>query len=784
MLRLPRHALLALPLHHVPRHRQHAIAAACLAVGAWPSAWAQAAPPSDEKAPVIVEANDVRARPDLDAVAEGDALLRQGPIEIRADRLSYDQATDTARANGNVRISRDGNVYSGPELQLKLGTYEGYFVNPTYFFSRTQAGGSATRLDFMGKDVALATGGNYTSCPREGDATPAWLLSTDRVRMDFPNNEGIAEGAVLRFYGVPILAAPVLSFPLTEARKSGWLPPTTSVDNKSGLQLSVPYYWNIAPNRDATLTPTVIAKRGVGLGTEFRYLERSDEGSLNLFTLPNDRLTGHSRHSAGYLHEGNLFGTGYYKADVVRVSDNDYWKDFPGDYPSLTPRLLTGDAQVHAPVFGNWKTYARVLRWQLLQDATDPIEAPYDRYPQVGIRGTQVLPGGLVFGMETEYNRFTNPNDITRDDRNNLNRIPGERWHTLGSLSWPIGTPGWSFVPKVSFNAASYKLDRALTAGEFAGQRQLSRTIPTFSLDSAWVLERDTTWFRRDMHQTLEPRLYYVKTPYRDQTGLPRFDSAARDFNFDSIYSDNEFSGIDRVSDAHQVTAGVTTRMLDAQTGAEALRVGIAQRFLLSDQRITTDGDRDGNGTPNTESVSDLLLMGSTSFWPQWKLEAGVQYSPEISRTERSLFSARYSPGPYRTLYSAYRFKRNESEQVELGWQWPIYGRVRDSKSPPSQQCAGAWYSVGRVSYSMRESRVTDSVLGFEYDAGCWIGRLVAKRVSTSRQEATTQLGFEIEFVGLSRLGTNPLKVLKDNIPGYRLLRDDTPTEASSPTAP
>ncbi len=767
---------LSLPLHLVPRHRPHAIAAACLAALACSSVSGQFAPaPADEKAPIEVEAAEVRARPDLDVVAEGDATLRQGPLEIRADRLSYDQASDTARATGNVCISRDGNTYRGPELQLTLGSYHGYFLNPTYYFARTQAGGSAERLDFLGRDVALATGGNYTSCPRDDGQEPAWLLSTTRVRMDFPNNEGIAEGAVLRFYGVPILAAPVLSFPLTEARKSGWLPPTTSVDNKSGLQLSVPYYWNIAPNRDATFTPTIIAKRGVGLGTEFRYLERSDEGMLNLDVLPHDRLAGHSRSAFGFLHEGNFFGTGYYTADVVRVSDNDYWKDFPGDYPSLTPRLLTGDAQIHAPVFGDWKTYARVLRWQLLQNDTDPIDAPYDRYPQVGLRGRQALPGGFEFGLETEYNRFVNPKDIAPSA---AGRMTGERWHTIGALSWPHVTPGWTLVPRFSFNAASYGLDRPLTAGEFNGQRRFGRTIPTFSLDSAWVLERSTTWFSRAMQQTLEPRLYYVKTPYRDQTGLPMFDSAERDFNFDSIYSDNAFSGVDRVSDAHQVTAGVTTRMFDAQTGAEALRLGIAQRFLLSDQRITPDG------TVETQRVSDVLLMGSTSFWPQWKLEAGMQYSPEISRTKRSMFSASYSPGGYRTLYGAYRFKREESEQVELGWQWPIYGRVRESKALPTQTCSGAWYSVGRVNYSLRESRVTDSVLGFEYDAGCWIGRVVAKRVSTGQQEATTQLGFEIEFVGLSRLGTNALGVLKDNIPGYRLLRDDTPAQGLPPTAP
>jgi LPS-assembly protein len=743
-----------------------------------PAVWAQALPPAPaasaaDKPPAIVEAQEIRARPDLDVVAEGDAQFRQGTIDIRADRLSYDQATDTARAQGNVRVLRDGNTYSGPEMQLQLLRFEGYFISPTYFFSRTKAGGTATRIDFMNENVAVATGGNYTSCPREGPDEPAWLLSTRRVRMDFANNEGSAEGAVLRFYGVPILAAPVLSFPLTDARKSGWLPPTTGLDNKSGLQLSVPYYWNIAPNRDATLTPMVIAKRGVGLGTEFRYLEPSFDGAVNLNVLAHDRITGHSRGSLGLVHEGQLPRRGFYSASVARVSDDEYWKDFTRDYPSHTPRLLAADVQATAPVFGDWKTYARVLRWQLLQDTANPIsEAPYDRYPQIGARGTQALPGGLEFGLETEFNRFTNP-DGNLDDT----RMTGSRSHALGSLSWRYVTPGWSFVPKVSVNAASYSVDRPLVAGEFAGRMRFARTIPSFSLDSAWVLERNAQWFNRSMRQTLEPRLFYVQTPYRNQTGLPRFDSAERDFNFDSIYTDNAFSGIDRVTDAHQVTAGVTTRMLDAQTGAEALRLGVAQRFLLSDQRVTPDEK------PITQRLSDLLLLGSSSFWPQWKLDAGVQYSPELHRTVRSTTGVRYSPGPFRTISAAYRFKREESEQVELGWQWPLYGRVRGEAASGSAggKCSGTWYSAGRVSYSLRESRVTDSVLGLEYDAGCWIGRLVVKRLSTSQVEATTQLGFEIEFVGLSRLGTNPLRVLKDNIPGYRLLRDDPPPTASAP---
>ncbi len=751
-----------------------------LAAGTAPFAAAQVAMPSPAKPPVVVEAQDIRARPDQDVVAEGDAQLRQGEVEIRADRLSYDHASDLAKGTGRVRVTRDGNIYSGTELQLQLQRFEGYFIEPTYFFSRTQAGGQASRIDFLGEDRANAADATYTSCPRDGTGDPAWLLSADNVQMNFAENEGIADGAVLRFYGVPILAAPKLSFPLTDARKSGWLPPSVGLDDKSGLKLSVPYYWNIAPNRDATLTPIIISKRGVGLGTEFRYLEPSYQGTLNLNLLSNDRLAGRSRGALRVEHEGSFLGNGFYQAQLGRVSDDNYWKDFPGEVPSLTPRLLGADLMARKD-FGNWNTYARVLRWQVLQDLTQPvneIEAPYDRLPQIGVRGAERIWGGLEVGLEAEVNHFT-----TADGNRDPSRTVGTRLHALGSISWQHVTPGWTLVPKLSVNAAHYALDRPLgsepgsppAAGKFAGRKEFGRAIPTFSIDSGWVFERDSTWFGRAMRQTLEPRLLYVKTPYHDQTGLPKFDTAGKDFNFDSIYTDNAFSGIDRVSDAHQVTAGIGTRFFDSQTGAEALRLGIAQRYLLADQRITPEDE------VLTRRASDVLLLGSSTFWEKWKLDAGLQYSPDIKRTVRSIVGVRYSPGAYRTINTAYRLKRGESEQVELGWQWPLYGPARaDARPTVADRCSGTWYSVGRLSYSLRDSRITDSILGLEYDSGCWIGRVVAKRLSTSQQEATTQLGFEIEFIGLSRLGTNALGVLKDNIPGYRMLREDVP----APLAP
>ncbi|MEO6661082.1 MAG: hypothetical protein ABIN44_12375 [Burkholderiaceae bacterium] len=215
--------------------------------------------------PIFLNAQELRSRPDLETVAEGAVEFRRGGLVLRADRLTYETPDDLAIARGHVRISQDGNVYSGPELQLKVQRFEGFFLNPTYYFSRTGAGGSAQRIDFLDEYRAVASGATYTSCTSDGGGTPAWLLSTDRVKLDFASNEGVADGAVLRFMGVPILAAPHLSFPLTDARKSGWLPPDVGLDSKSGLQLAIPYYCNIAPNRDATFTPEISTRRGIGL---------------------------------------------------------------------------------------------------------------------------------------------------------------------------------------------------------------------------------------------------------------------------------------------------------------------------------------------------------------------------------------------------------------------------------------------------------------------------------------------------------------------------------------
>ncbi len=711
--------------------------------------------------PVLLRADQLQLRPDVGAVAEGSVELRRAGTVIRADRLQYDSATDIAKAQGQVFVGRDGVNYRGPELQLQLQRFEGFFLQPEFEFETLGAGGRAARIDFLDSNRARAIQAVYSSCPRDAGSEPDWLLRTKSVKLDFEANEGVAEGAVLQFLGVPILGLPVLSFPLSDDRKSGWLPPSIGLDSRSGFELGVPYYWNIAPNRDATITPTVMTRRGLSLDNEFRYLEPQHVGRLRLHLMPWDSSVDRSRHAWDIEGEGGLPGALNYKVRFLQVSDDSYWKDFPKLVSSTSPRLLTQDVSLErllATGLGPLTAYARLQHWQVLQtgSGTDLIIAPYQRSPQLGLYLQPQLPGGLRASLETELNRFT----LTQGTAN-PNLPEGWRWHALGQISRPMLQPGGWLIPKLTLNAARYTVD---TVG--GGQQQASRVIPTASLDAGLVLERSTSWFGQPQRQTLEPRLLYVNTPYRDQSALPNFDSAERDFNAVSIYGESAFSGIDRVSDAHQITAGFTTRLVDAASGAETLRLGLAQRIRLRDQRVVM-----GGGAPLSQRFSDVLLEGGTSVFNPWRLDAALQYDPDKQRVVRAIGGVRYQPGPFRTLSVGYRLARGLTEQVELGWQWPLY----DSPARPvgaSGGCGGKLYGVGRLNYSARDRRLTDSLVGLEYDAGCWIARIVSERLSTGRAEATTRLLLQLELVGLSRLGSNPLQVLKDNIPGYRLLRE------------
>ncbi|WP_297650699.1 LPS assembly protein LptD [Hydrogenophaga sp.] len=732
-----------------------------------------------DRAPTFVSGERIEGQTDGVTTIEGDAELRRHDTVIRADRLEFDQRSREARAQGHVLINRAGDRFEGPELQLNVDTFEGHFEQPEFTLLNNEGKGDASRIDFLGEDKAVAHDARYSTCPRTpgADWMPDWLVRATRIEFDNVAETGAATGGVLEFKGVPILGWPYFTFPLTDTRKSGLLPPTINIDNINGLELTLPYYLNIAPNLDATLYPTLMSKRGVDLGAEVRYLQPTYAGQVRGAFMPSDPLRDSDRWGYSWQHDQNLSGTRLapggstgLRINVNRVSDDDYWRDFPRATASLTTRLLAGDA-VLSWNRGPWSVSAGAYSWQTLQDVDAPIVPPYDRLPSVAVRysrGDARLAGlnDWNWSLTGEYTRFESDPLLTRQTN-------GSRSLAIADLSRRWETPGWFIKPRAQLHATQYHFDDPLANGA----RSASRVLPTVSLDGGMVFERDARYFGRGFVQTLEPRAFFTWTPYRDQSLLPNYDSAANDFNFATIFSENVFGGNDRISDTRAVTVGASSRLLDPTSGAEIVRVGLAQRYLIRNQNVfLPNASGLPGGDPVEERLSDVLLATRVQWSPSWMVDTNFQYSPGSRESVRTTLAARYTPSRYRVLSAAYRLQRGVSEQYELGWQWPLNGlwETPARTSVPGRGLgAGQWYSVGRINYSVPDKKVVDLVAGFEYDAGCWIGRVVLERLQRSALSANQRILFQLEFSGFSRLGSNPLKTLKDNVPRYQYLREE-----------
>ncbi|RFO96461.1 LPS-assembly protein LptD [Rhodoferax lacus] len=725
-------------------------------------------PQQRREAPVFLQGDQISGRSDLETVVQGDAVMRKADTVIHADRLEYDQPTDQARAIGHVRINRAGNLYEGPLLELKVERFEGFFQQPVYHFANGDAHGEAARAEFQDENHTVVFDATYTTCRRLPGPSwmPDWVLRAASISLDNDEEVGVANGAYLYFKGVPILPVPAISFPLTEKRKSGLLPPTFGIDNISGTTLAMPYYWNIAPNLDATLTPTLMTSRGVDLGVTLRYLEPSYNGRVVADSMPGDKLRGLDRWGLAWTHNAtinsglpNISPVGL-ALNINRVSDDNYWRDFTSSEAFLTQRLLPADALASwssGPVSGT----VHVLKWQILQDPASPIVPPYDRLPQLTAHTGQSNVQGFDWALDGDFTQF-------EADRVLTGQPNAQRTFALAQISRPWLAPQGFITPKLQLHAAAYQFDGLLADGS----QSATSVVPTFSLDSGLVFERESTFLGRNYVQTLEPRAFYVYTPFRNQSNLPNYDTGVADFNFASIYSENAFVGHDKISDNNLLTLGLTTRFLDPDSGSQYARFGIAQRLRFDPQQVTINSA----ASPAQSGLSDVLLGAEVNLNDRWTLDSTTQYNPLTDQSVRATVGARYNPGSYRVFNAAYRYQRAFSEQIDLSWQWPIndlWGdRGRDMGAGRGQG-EGRYYALGRTNYSMDQGKLIDTLLGVEYDAGCWLGRVVFSRTQTSTSTAVERWIFQLEFVGFTRLGTaDPRATLTQNISRYQNLRD------------
>lgn len=707
---------------------------------------------SKDLLPTFISARQISGRNDVETIASGNVELRKFGSNLTCDLLTYRQDEDTVEAVGNVRLTQNDDLITGPRLRLKVEDNVGFFEQPQYSIRRaataktgglpgqlTTGSGRARRIDFEGEDLYRLTDATYSTCA-PGDWQ--WFARTGSMNLDYAREVGEARDATLVFKDVPILYAPWLAFSLNNQRKSGLLSPTLGTTSKGGIEMTVPYFWNIAPDMDMTVSPRAMAKRGVQWNGEFRYLDPNYNGTSRVEYLADDLISHRSRSSVSVAHAHNLGGGFTGTLNLNNVSDDTYFSDLSSRIANIAQNNLLRQGAV-SYTGSWWHTSLIAQRFQTLQDPElPPVGVPYHRLPQLSLSAFRAdLPLGAAFNLAGEYVNFSHPS------------LPLAHRSTLYPQFWlPMQTAAFYVTPKFGWHLTHYSLQRQAVGVPDL----LTRKVPMFSVDSGVFFERSVDWLGQSLTQTLEPRLYYVFVPKRDQHQIPIFDTGLADFNFAQIFSDNRYVGNDRIADANQLTVALTSRLVDPSTGSELLRGAVGQRYYFKAQEASLPGE-----LLRTSKTADLLAAVSGKVSPSFYLDTGWQFNAHENQTNRLTVALRYQPEVGKVISAGYRYNRdlintanpvNQISQIDVTGQWPL---------------AGGWSGVGRYNYSLDENRIIEAIGGLEYNAGCWAARFVVQRIATASGSSNTAFFVQLELNGFSNIGSNPLEMLKRNIPGY-----------------
>lgn len=740
----------------------------------------------------FLSAEKIETEKDGRVVLKGSAQVRRIDSVVKGDYIDYQRDTGQVRVRGNGLIMREGSIVRGPSMDYNIDHETGTVKFPDFWLGGSGGTGKASEGEIFSRSEMRLNDVTYSGCPCPD---PAWYIKAPRVDFHIDENEGVAHNGVLYFKHVPLLASPYLSFPLRQERKSGFLLPTYGGSSNAGYEVSLPYYFNLAPNYDLTLTPRYMSKRGTQLGAEFRYLGRTYNGQVSGTYLDNDKLSNEKRWMYWWQHQ-QTFGNGFYaNVDVSAVSDDDYFRDFSViGLNQATTNYLPRVATLGWNGSQYWNASVQAYTYQTLQDTSSGaayLAPPYDKLPELYVRGARYDWGGFDVASTNYATHFVSPvytgNLSQFQAYNGVHILPnGERFSSYNTISYPIVRAGWYLTPKVGLHLSQYNTDwfgrgqsvLGLPSGVQPGTSE-SRVVPIMSVDSGMTFERKTSFFGKDAIQTLEPRVYYLRVPYRDQSQIPVYDTAVSTFNFSQAFDENLFSGgWDRIADANQVTLGLTTRWLDEATGFERLSLSAAQRIYFANQYVTLP-----YGTPRLDKKSDYLVGVNAALTDTLTTRFDAQFNPDNNNRNRMTAGLRWQPKRLATLAATYRYERdpaqitdpsivnnanyvdNSTEQVSLTAQWPLTRKL---------------FALGRYDYSLQERRSTQSILGFEYRGDCcWTARVVYQRYAVSLQDTNTAVFFQLQLGGLGSLGTDPLGLLSRSITGYQNVTSPIPNKTT-----
>ncbi|MDD5299380.1 MAG: LPS-assembly protein LptD [Gallionella sp.] len=692
--------------------------------------------PPTQETPSFVEADHLEGKKENQIEATGNAILRKHGQSLRADRLLYFQDTQDVDAQDSVVLEQGGSTMSGPHLKLNLDTSIGTMEQPVFYLAESDGRGSADVMHIQDKQHYTLDNATYTTCPADNQD---WLLKMSGLEIDRDRQIGTAHHAWVEFMGAPILYSPWMDFPLSKQRKSGFLSPVFGNTIISGRELTLPYYWNIAPNRDATIAPRVMTNRGMLLYNEFRYLEPAYSGEIHLDVLPNDKLTKQNRRRMALQHNQTIAGGLSGSVNLNSVSDDGYFQDLSNSTDLTSQSSLLQDVALNYNA-GWWNASGRVQRYQSLI----PNSTPYKRLPQLTLNANQrYADANLMFAGE--YVDFAHPTALN-----------AKRLATNVSASYPlVNDPAFYLTPKVALRSTYYTIG----ANNPGALPNASRTLPLYSVDSGVSFERDWKLFGGDYLHTLEPRAFYVYVPYKNQDSLPVFDSGQAGFDFTQIFSENRFVGNDRVGDANHITLALTSRLLEQANGRERLKLMVGERFSFKTPQVNLT-------TPaTTTNKSDVLLAAAGQLTDKLDFDSALQYDPNLSHTQNYNATAHYRSEVGKTLNLGYRFSRNTLRQSDISAQWPLFNR---------------WHAVARWNYSMQDRKTLESIVGLEYNRSCWTFRVVAQRFVVAAQQATTGIFVQLELNDFVSVGVDPLPALKTNVPSYTKLNIKPTSKPSS----
>jgi len=694
--------------------------------------------PPDKLGNTDISADFTKSSADGSTSLDGNVIIEQHLLRVTADHAHYDKSQDLLQFSGNVHIDSENMSLDADagEVSMNNTSKQGNFNDIKFFIPNSNMKGKAETIHTSDEQKSTLNNASITSCNL---LDPDWLISADEIRLDHADEYGSADDVVIRFKDIPFLYTPYIEFPTSDKRRSGILFPEIGTSSSRGVEIAVPWYWNIAPNHDAVITPRNMVKRGVELGGNYRYLTQSTNGKLQGAYLADDKLTDEKRYHVRYQQHSRIISNLLLDIDLQDISDSDYFNDFSNSLGSTSQTHLDRSATLNYEL-DDWRLKALVQDIKTIDTTTPIANRPYERLPQLTFNGdTGIASSPLLFTLDSEYVDFHHEDDT---------KIIGQRITVRPGLSLPLSGIAWFFEPAVKLSHTQYELDI-----ETSSTPQVeNRNLPISSIDAGLFFERD---LESGYLQTLEPRLYYLNVPFEDQSSTPIFDTSIPEFSVSQLFRDNRFVGGDRIGDANQLTFALSSRILNPNTGNEFVRASIGQIYYFEDRKVSLN-----SSTSETAKQSDIIAELDTN-WSDWQSNIDIQWDTTNSELSKENYFLHYKSDDKHLFNIGYRKRlKNRDIDIEQTDTSFVYAINRE------------YSSFFRWNYSLKDHKDIDVIGGVAYDSCCWSIQLLAQRrlqnSTTNSNDYDNSILLQFVFKGLGSLsGSKARTTLEQSIYKY-----------------